>query len=642
MKAYILLVVALMGSQSLIGQCTNLVPNGSFETFSALPDDDCDWELAIGWTNANTSTGCTPANGSPDYFHVLGTGPFSSLPVNNFATVNPIEGDAIMGIATFIDNFANFREYIAIQLSAPLIVGQDYSLSFYATAGVGTDRYFSNNLGASLSVGPILQNMGNAFNFAPTFEVTTLLDNEDWEQFTFTFTATQAFDHLTIGNFRNDNQTLLQSDGSPGFFGIAYYFVDDIVITQPNTPVAVDLGPDQTICLGNSITLDAGNPGANYLWSTNETTQTINISASGTYSVTVDNGCNTASDEIVIDVLPIETQTVHATFCAGGSFELNGQTYTMAGTYTQFIPGGGANGCDLEITINLSENFLETQTINDSFCQGDSYILNGQTYTAGGTYVQLLTGGGTDGCDLEITLNLTENLSETQTIDDSFCAGQSYTLNGQTYTSAGTYTQIIPGGASNGCDLVITLNLSENFLETQTINDSFCQGDSYTLNGQTYTAGGTYVQLLTGGGTDGCDLEITLNLTENTTETQTINESFCQGGGFELNGEAYTAAGTYTQVQPGAGSNGCDLEITLNLSENTIESQTINESFCQGGSFELNGEVYTAAGTYTQVQPGASSNGCDLEITLNLAENAVETQTINESFCQGGSFELNG
>ncbi|MEM6878443.1 MAG: hypothetical protein AAF544_07790, partial [Bacteroidota bacterium] len=466
MKIQLLLPIALISSQWLIGQCTNLVPNGSFETFSALPDDDCDWELAIGWTNANTSTGCTPANGSPDYFHVLGTGPFSSLPVNNFATVSPIEGDAIMGIATFIDNFANFREYIAIQLSAPLIVGQAYSLSFYATAGVGTDRYFSNNLGANLSVGPILQNMGDAFNFVPTFEVTTLLDNEDWQQFTFTFTATQPFDHLTIGNFRNDNQTIIQSDGSPGFFGIAYYFIDDIVITQPNTPVTVDLGPNQTICVGNSITLDAGNPGSTYLWSTNETTQTIDVAVSGTYSVTVDNGCNTTTDEIVIDVLPVETQTVHATFCAGGSFELNGQTYNIAGTYTQFIPGGGANGCDLEITINLSENFLETQTINDSFCQGDSYMLNGETYTEPGSYAQLIVGAGSNGCDLEITLNLTENNIEAQTINESFCQSGSFELNGEVYTAAGTYTQIQAGAGSNGCDLEITLNLTENAVET--------------------------------------------------------------------------------------------------------------------------------------------------------------------------------
>jgi len=37
----------------------------------------------------------------------------------------------------------------------------------------------------------------------------------------------------------------------------------------------------------------------------------------------------------------------------------------------------------------------------------------------------------------------------------------SYTLNGQTYTQSGTYTQTVP--AANGCDSTITLNLTLNF-----------------------------------------------------------------------------------------------------------------------------------------------------------------------------------
>ena len=37
-------------------------------------------------------------------------------------------------------------------------------------------------------------------------------------------------------------------------------------------------------------TLDAGSGHTNYLWSTGATTQTIDVSTSGTYSVTVGNG----------------------------------------------------------------------------------------------------------------------------------------------------------------------------------------------------------------------------------------------------------------------------------------------------------------------------------------------------------------
>jgi len=61
----------------------------------------------------------------------------------------------------------------------------------------------------------------------------------------------------------------------------------------------VSLGDDFTAFWGDSPVLDAGNPGSTYLWSTEETTQTITISEPGTYSVTVtdENGCE-SSDEI--------------------------------------------------------------------------------------------------------------------------------------------------------------------------------------------------------------------------------------------------------------------------------------------------------------------------------------------------------
>ena len=60
----------------------------------------------------------------------------------------------------------------------------------------------------------------------------------------------------------------------------------------------VDLGADLVICNGATQTLDAGTH-SSYLWSTGETTQTIDINTAGTYHVTVQDalGCE-ASDTI--------------------------------------------------------------------------------------------------------------------------------------------------------------------------------------------------------------------------------------------------------------------------------------------------------------------------------------------------------
>ena len=60
---------------------------------------------------------------------------------------------------------------------------------------------------------------------------------------------------------------------------------DPTIITVQPLPT-VDLGSDVVICNGATQTLDAGSH-ASYLWSTGETTQTIDISSAGTYYVTV-------------------------------------------------------------------------------------------------------------------------------------------------------------------------------------------------------------------------------------------------------------------------------------------------------------------------------------------------------------------
>ncbi|HRC32138.1 MAG TPA: PKD domain-containing protein [Bacteroidia bacterium] len=62
----------------------------------------------------------------------------------------------------------------------------------------------------------------------------------------------------------------------------------------------LNIGSDKTVCQGQNVILDAGNPGMNYLWSNGASTKTISVNTSGTYIVTVTNSCNAFSNDTVV------------------------------------------------------------------------------------------------------------------------------------------------------------------------------------------------------------------------------------------------------------------------------------------------------------------------------------------------------
>ena len=98
---------------------------------------------------------------------------------------------------------------------------------------------------------------------------------------------------------------------SSGTYSVTYYanescyVSDSAVITIYPNPV-IDLGGDGGICEG--AYLNAENTGADYLWNTGDTTQTLFISTSGTYYVDVvsDAGCAN-SDTITLSITPLPT-----------------------------------------------------------------------------------------------------------------------------------------------------------------------------------------------------------------------------------------------------------------------------------------------------------------------------------------------
>ena len=150
-----------------------------------------------------------------------------------------------------------------------------------------------------------------------------------------------------------------------------------------------------------------------------------------------------------------------------------------------------------------------TQAISHAICEGTSYTKNGFNVSEAGTYTQNLQ--TVNGCDSIVTLNLTINPVESTTLSAAICEGTSYTENGFNVSEAGTYTQNLQ--TINGCDSIVTLTLTVNPTYNITIVASINEGEMYAENGFSESEAGTYVHTLQS--EFGCDSVITLNLTVN-------------------------------------------------------------------------------------------------------------------------------
>jgi len=224
-------LIALLVVQSASAQ--NLVPNGGFEMFSVLPNNFGQTNRATGWNNVNGTYVAPPSSfASPDFYHTGGSVP------NAFGQIAPFSGNAQMGFATFVFFIPGFREYISTTLVSPLVPGTQYQVSFALTNGNNGDYSKStNNIGVCFSPSPLFQLVNQPIPAVPQVEITTVVYHPNfWQTYTFFYTATSAFTRITIGNFRDDANTLQGFGGASG----AYYFIDEVVV-QAVTVLPIEL-----------------------------------------------------------------------------------------------------------------------------------------------------------------------------------------------------------------------------------------------------------------------------------------------------------------------------------------------------------------------------------------------------------------
>ena len=197
--------------------------------------------------------------------------------------------------------------------------------------------------------------------------------------------------------------------------------------------VTIDLGPDSLLCLGQTLTLDAGTPGLQYSWTTGATTQSIAATSTDSYGVSATNGYCSGSDAVVltfqtapIDVLQNQTSCVDGpiTFNAGNpgcSFLWNTNattqqlTVTTSGVYSLVV----TNAANCSNTFDATATFVGYPVIDlgqdTVLCEGDMLDLDagnpGAAFTwANGEHSQSISVGSSGDYSVEV--------------DNGYCVGR--------------------------------------------------------------------------------------------------------------------------------------------------------------------------------------------------------------------------
>ena len=82
--------------------------------------------------------------------------------------------------------------------------------------------------------------------------------------------------------------------------------------------LSLDLGDDQVLCFGESITLDAFSESASYLWNDNSTEPEFTINEEGTFFVSIFNKCEELTDSIAVDEFKFEDLKIPNVFTPNG------------------------------------------------------------------------------------------------------------------------------------------------------------------------------------------------------------------------------------------------------------------------------------------------------------------------------------
>lgn len=368
-------------------------------------------------------------------------------------------------------------------------------------------------------------------------------------------------------------------------------------------PVASATAQPNTVIYGgvSTLTANAGATGSfNFHWepanmvvnANAQTTQTVPLTASQTYTVTVTNpqgGCNSTAQVTVSMEGSNMTAMASADayeLCEGESTTLHAQASGGTGNYTySWSPANTLNNGSIANPVATPPVGVTTYTCNVS--------------------------DGITGQNVSVTVMVHPNTEAD--IYQTICEDDTYNFFGQDLNAPGVYDHTIE--TQYGCDSTIHLHLDNWQVYETPITRHFCQGESYQFFDQSLSASGIYYHTLES--VHGCDSVIKLNLIQDPSYEVFLTESTCEGG------PGYYFSPLDIYLQPGAYSldfettAGCDSTVLLLVEESEYNSKNYNVSICaEQYTWPSNGETYYESGTYYDTI--SYPNSCDSTLVLNL------------------------
>lgn len=414
----------------------------------------------------------------------------------------------------------------------------------------------------------------------------------------------------------------------------------------------LDLGPDRVVCSDTGIVLDAG-PGSTFLWNTGDTTQTLNVVASGTYWVTAwdSMGCF-VTDTVSITLQNPPNAQINP---SGDVFICNGSSVILDAFNPEFFVYDWNRNNETSANIIVDSAGSYYVVVYDSLnCSDTSNVVNVMFYPD----PIFSFGPDTNYCEND-TLVLDVGTGWTSIVWPDSSTGQTFDV-----TMPGSYSVTLTD--SNGCMVSDTVDVSEGATPVVTIgaDTAICPGDLITLdpgagfdaynwsNGETTQAigvtAGMFQVTVTQSGCDGVSNMVTITeFTALTTPTvtfdgNTLSSTSAPNYQWLLNGNPINNATgqTYTPTEDGTyqveviDPNGCGnvisaaVEVILGITADDIpegfspNGDGINDNFMISGIDQFGGstltiinrwgnEVYKQA-PYTNEFNGRSSNGNDL------------------------------